>query len=273
MHIMDINKKIQGLKSIIREHAPLLIAYSGGVDSTLLAVLTRETIGAENMHCVLVDGPEVPRRAVTAAINQSEYLKIPLTVREGVTFSSDLQKTNPHDRCRHCKLGTYTVLKQIADDTDCKYIADGANASDLGEHRPGIEAFSSCGVIHPFIMAGITKQDIREIAYQMELPFWDKPSSACLYSRIPYGEEITYEKLRMIEKGEELLFDIGIRQARVRHHGAIARIEVLPEEMEKIIAHREQIHSFFKNIGFLYVTLDLKGYRSGSMDEVLNSSS
>ncbi|MGV8111181.1 ATP-dependent sacrificial sulfur transferase LarE [Methanospirillum sp.] len=273
MHNTDINKKILDLKRIIREHAPLLISYSGGVDSTLLAVLTRETIGAENMHCVLVDGPEVPRRAITAAINQSEYLKIPLTVREGVPFSTELQRTNPHDRCRHCKLGTYTVLRQIADEIGCKYIADGANASDLGEHRPGIEAFSSCGVIHPFIMAGITKQDIREIACQMELPFWDKPSSACLYSRIPYGEEITDEKLRMIEKGEELLCDIGIRQARVRHHGSIARIEVLPEEMEKIIAHREQIHSFFKNLGFSYITLDLKGYRSGSMDEVLGPSS
>jgi uncharacterized protein len=273
VHIMDINKKIQDLKSIIREHAPLLIAYSGGVDSTLLAVLTRETIGAENMHCVLVDGPEVPRRAVTAAINQSEYLKIPLTVREGVPFSRYIQKTNPHDRCRHCKLGTYTVLKQITDDTGCKYIADGANASDLGEHRPGIEAFSSCGVIHPFIMAGITKQDIREIAYQMELPFWDKPSSACLYSRIPYGEEITDEKLRMIEKGEELLSDIGIRQARVRHHGLIVRIEVLPEEMEKILIQKDTVHTFFQNLGFLYVTLDLKGYRSGSMDEVLKPSS
>lgn len=273
MHISDINKKIQDFKSIIREHAPILIAYSGGVDSTLLAVLTRETIGAEHMHCVLVDGPEVPRRAVKAAINQLEYMKIPLTVREGVPFSRDLQKTNPHDRCRYCKLGTYPILRQIADETGCKYIADGANASDLGEHRPGIEAFSSCGVIHPFIIAGITKQDIREIAKSMDLPFWDKPSSACLYSRIPYGEEITEEKLRMIEKGEDMLQDMGLRQTRVRHHGAIARIEVLPEEMEKIISHREQIHSFFKNMGFLYVTLDLKGYRSGSMDEVLELSS
>ncbi|NLW77582.1 MAG: ATP-dependent sacrificial sulfur transferase LarE [Methanomicrobiales archaeon] len=267
---MDIHNKIQDLKRIIGEHAPLLIAFSGGVDSTLLAVLARETIGAENMHCVLVDGPEVPRRALNDAKNLSAVFEFPLTIRGVTPFSSELKRTNPHDRCRYCKLGTYEILRDVTEKTGCKYIADGANASDLGEHRPGIDTFSSCGVIHPFIMAGITKQDIREIARIKGLSFWDKPSSACLYSRIPYGEEITDQKLEMIEKGEDMLHDIGIRQSRVRHHGSIARIEVLPEDMDKIISQKDNIHQFFKELGFLYITLDLKGYRPGSMDEVLD---
>jgi len=266
---MDIKDKLNEIKQIIREHSPLLIAYSGGIDSTLLAILARDTIGERKMLCVLVDGHEVPRRGLNQALDQAEQFEFPMKVVQGTPFSAAISQENPPDRCRYCKLGTFDLLKKEAETAGCRNIADGANVSDLGEHRPGIEAFSSCGVIHPFIMAGISKADIRVIAKEMKLPFWDKPSSACLYSRVPYGEEITDEKLRMIERGEELLFDIGISQARVRHHGPIARIEVLPGEMGIIITEKERINSFFTELGFSYVTLDLKGYRSGSMDEIL----
>ena len=266
---MDIRDTLSEIKQIIREHSPLLIAYSGGIDSTLLAILAHNSIGEQNMLCVLVNGPEVSGRGRKQAIEQAEQFGFPLKIVQGASFSATLREENPPDRCRYCKLGTFDLLKKEADASGCRFIADGANASDLGEHRPGIDAFSSCGVIHPFIMAGVSKADIRVIAKEMDLPFWNKPSSACLYSRIPYGEEITDEKLRMIEQGEDMLSDIGISQARVRHHGTIARIEVLPDEMGIIMQEREKIQSFFTELGFSYVTLDLKGYRSGSMDEIL----
>jgi len=273
VHVMDIHQKTERIITIIKEHAPLVISYSGGVDSTLLAVLARESVGADQIVCVFIDGAEVPRRAVSTAKTQAESLKLPLVIRQGIPLSYEVQQSNPHDRCKSCKLKTFPILREIGDEFGYKTIADGANASDVEEYRPGIDASSSCGIIHPFIMAGITKEDIRMIAFRMGYAFWNKPSSACLYSRIPYGEEITNEKLRMIEKGEELLQNRGIQQARVRHHGTIARIEVMPDDMETILLHREEISLFFKNLGFSYITLDLQGYRSGSMDEALHFSS
>lgn len=266
---MELHQKRTKLECIIRDNAPILIAYSGGVDSSLLAAISLEILGPEKVRCVLVDGPEVPRRGLTEAVANATSLDFPLEVIPGESLSADLKRINPHDRCRHCKMGTYQTLSEAAKRYGSVSVVDGANVSDLGEHRPGIEAFSSCGVIHPFIMAGITKADIREIARQKGLSFWDKPSSACLYSRIPYGDEITAEKLQMIEKGEEILADLGFTQARVRHHGNIARIEVLPDDIIGIINQRSQIDEQLRIIGFLYVTVDLRGYRSGSMDEVL----
>jgi pyridinium-3,5-biscarboxylic acid mononucleotide sulfurtransferase len=266
---MNLQEKVTILQEIIREHAPLLIAYSGGVDSALLAAITLETLGPDKMQCILVDGPELPRHGLQEARTTAEILGLPFEVVPGKPLADDLRRENPHDRCRHCKLGTFQVLAAATSKYSCSFIADGANASDLGEHRPGISAFSSCGVIHPFIMASITKGEIREIARMRELPFWDKPSSACLYSRIPYGDEITLLKLRMVEMAEDLLLGLGFRQVRVRHHGQIARIEILPGEFSKFLPNAEQIDKEFRRIGFSYVTLDLRGYRSGSMDEVL----
>jgi uncharacterized protein len=267
---MTIEKKLLVLQEIITKHSPLLIAYSGGVDSATLAVITRETIGPENMHCILVDGPELPRRGLEEALSTAKAFDLPLEVVTGESFSEDLKKQNPHDRCRHCKLGTFRILSEAASRHSCTTIADGANASDLGEHRPGISAFSSCGVIHPFILASITKGELREIARMKKLPFWDKPSSACLYSRIPYGDEITDTKLMMIEHAENILTTHGFIQVRVRHHGNIARIEILPDEFTKLVPVAKQIEEEIRKLGFSYVTLDLRGYRSGSMDEVLS---
>lgn len=270
-YIMELDEKIRSLKMILQDHSPLLIAYSGGVDSSLLSVMALEELGPGHMHAVLVEGPEVPRRSLEAAKKHAREIGFPLDIVQGLPFSPEIRRTNPHDRCKLCKLGTFEVLDDAANRHECRFIADGANASDLGEHRPGIEAFSSCGVIHPFIMAGISKQEIREIARRKNLSFWNKPSSACLYSRIPYGEEITGEKLHMIEEGENILADLGVSQGRVRHHGTIARIEILPDEFEKVISARSALLKGFETLGFRYIALDLRGYRPGSMDEVLLS--
>ncbi|MBN1167784.1 MAG: ATP-dependent sacrificial sulfur transferase LarE [Methanospirillaceae archaeon] len=264
---MDTEQKIKDLAAILHAHAPLLIAYSGGIDSSVLAALSREVLGTRGIQCVLLIGPELSERAYHTAREIAEELSLPFTTVPAVPLSEEIRKENPATRCRLCKLGNYPVLEYERIRYGCRFIADGANASDLLENRPGIDAFTSCGVIHPYIMAGITKDDIREIARKKGYSFWNLPSSACLYSRIPYGEEITDEKLLMIEKGEDILNDYGFCQARVRHHGTIARIEVLPAEMAEVLRLREKIEEKFHTLGFCYVTLDLKGYRSGSMDE------
>lgn len=264
-----MNDKLNNLIQILRESAPLLIAYSGGIDSALLAALAKEYAGSDQISCVLIDGPEVPRRAFHEAIKIAESLHLPLEVVTENLLSEIIMKNNPPDRCRHCKCGFFKILEQKAKEYGGHSIADGANASDLLEYRPGIDEMSACGVIHPFIMAGITKQDIRLIAREKGFSFWNKPSSACLYSRIPYGEEITSEKLRMIEQGEDALADLGITQGRVRHHGTIARIEVPLPEMNIVFTNREKVVELFRFIGFHYITLDLQGYRPGSMDEML----
>lgn len=268
--IADVTQyKIQKLIHILQDEAPLLIAYSGGVDSALLAALALEYAGPDSIQCILIDGPAFSRRAYHEAVRISEELSLPLTIVREELLSGPVMRANPSDRCRICKHSFCAILTAKSRQYQCKSIADGANASDLTEYRPGIDEMTSCGVIHPFIMAGVTKQVIRTISKEKGFSFWNKPSSACLFSRIPYGEEITWEKLRMIEEGEEVLENIGILQGRVRHHGTIARIEVLPDNMNQVLSHKEIILSKFQEIGFRYITLDLQGYRPGSMDEIL----
>jgi len=178
-------------------------------------------------------------------------------------------RKNPANRCYFCKRISATYLKQRAAGLGLACIADGMHVSDLGEHRPGLAASTEEGIIHPFIESGITKQDIRNIARDSGITVWQKPSAACLSSRIPYGEEITEEKLRKIEDAEEFLTLLGFGQLRVRLHGDIARIEVHKEDMGKILDIQDVLVQKFKSIGIPYITLDLEGYRSGSMDEIV----
>jgi pyridinium-3,5-biscarboxylic acid mononucleotide sulfurtransferase len=265
---MDISAKRELVTQNIAGKGSILVAFSGGVDSSLLAVLASDALGAK-CRCVLLDSPVVPRAAIADAeeIARRHDLRleiIPLCVMDDASF-----RANPADRCYWCRKRSATVLKSRADELGFACVADGMNFSDTKEYRPGLAATMEEGIWHPFIEAGITKEEIRRIAREMDLEFWDKPSAACLSSRIPYGDEITPEKLRMVEEAETFLHGAGFSQVRVRVHGNVARIELPIGEMHRILSIHRDVTTALKSIGFSYVTLDIEGFRSGSMDEVL----
>ena len=265
---MNTIEKTQVLKETIAARGSMLVAFSGGVDSTLLAMLVKEVLG-NNTACVLLDSPVVPRSSAEQARRIAQELGLDLDVIPVPLMEHEEFRKNPAHRCYICKKISAEYLRHRAEERGLASIADGMNVSDTGEHRPGLTASTEEGIIHPFIECGITKPEIREIARTYGLSVWQKPSAACLSSRIPYGEEITREKLRIIEEAEAFLAGQGFGQLRVRLHGTIARIEVVKEEMGKILDMQPVVAKKLKSMGFSYVTLDLEGFRSGSMDEVL----
>jgi uncharacterized protein len=244
----------------------IIIAYSGGVDSSLLAAIAQEELG-ERARAILLDSPLLPRRQFREALDRASALGIPLTIIPFPILEDPGFRQNRRDRCYRCKKLACRLLRDAARDSDTGTIADGVNMSDLGEFRPGLRACEEEGISHPFVECEISKKDIREIARSRDLPFWNCPSSACLASRIPYGEEITPGRVRTIETGEDLIHSFGISQVRLRSHGDLARIEVLPGEFSLLLRFREDIADGLTAAGYRYITLDLEGFRSGSMDE------
>lgn len=265
---MTISEKYNDLKEYLFSLESVAVAFSGGVDSTLLLKVAHDVLG-DKAVAITAFSSLFPHRDFMEASKFCADNKIPLIMCPINSLEIDGIKENPVNRCYLCKKDLFTRLLIRAKENNLAYVVEGSNVDDLSDFRPGMKALDELGIQSPLRKAGFTKAEIRELSKTLGLPTWNKPSFACLASRFVYGEPITKEKLKMVEDAEQLLMDLGFRQFRVRIHGKIARIEVMPEDFAKIIEEntRIKIHETLKNFGFSYVTLDLKGYRTGSMNE------
>ena len=262
-----LTTKLRDLETAIARRGSMLGMYSGGVDSTLLAVVAHRILGRK-FRCALLDSPLIPRREVQDALEQANREGFSCRTIHFPILADEVFRAHPVNRCYLCRKHASALLRGEANHTGMEWIADGLTTSDLGTHRPGIKAADEAGIIHPFIEAAISKDDVRGIAKMLGLGVWNKPSAACLASRIPYGDRLDEPKLGIIERAEDILHQMGFPQVRVRLHGPVMRIEVPMEELEKILAMRSVLVEKLKQGGGTFITLDLEGFRSGSMDEV-----
>ncbi len=266
-------EKWSRLLSSLRGMQLAVVAFSGGVDSSLLLSAAAEAMGP-NLIAVTARSETYPPGEIEIACEVARSLGVRHRVLSTDELANEDFARNPPDRCYFCKQELFAELKRIADQEGIAFVLDGTNADDLADHRPGRKAAAEAGVRSPLAEAGLTKSEIRELARERKIPVWDKPSLACLSSRIPYGTRITPDILRTVHEAEKVLHAAGFRQVRVRHHGDTARIELEREEFAKLVGNGklEGITRSFKGLGFTYVTLDLEGYRTGSMNESLKKS-
>ena len=263
-------KKYEELKDYLKSLESVAVSFSSGVDSTFLLYASKEALG-DRVLAVTATSSSFPVRELEEA---KEFCK-DQNIRQVIVVSEELKiegfSHNPKNRCYLCKRELFEKIRDIADKEGFKEVAEGSNLDDNGDYRPGLIAVAELNVKSPLREIGFSKEEIRILSKYLSLPTWNKQSFACLSSRFPYGEEITEKKLMMVDKAEQYLLDLGFHQLRVRIHGNIARIELLPEEFSKFMEEkiREDVYSKLKEIGFTYVTLDVKGYRTGSMNETL----
>jgi uncharacterized protein len=262
--------KREALDTKLRGLGKLLVAYSGGVDSAFLAWAAHEALG-EKMLAVLADSPSLARAHLADALAFAEEQRVPLEIIATEELERPEYARNDAARCFHCKDELFTVLEALRRERGFDAVAYGVNLDDLGDFRPGQDAARQHGIATPLVDAGLTKAEIRELARRNGLRVWEKPASACLSSRIEYGRPVTREALAQVEQGEDALRALGFRQFRVRHHGETVRIEIAQEEMARALTAQmaAEFTRVFKGLGFTYVTLDLEGYRTGSMNAVL----
>jgi pyridinium-3,5-biscarboxylic acid mononucleotide sulfurtransferase len=263
-------QKREELRRRLQSYQKLLIAYSGGIDSAYLAWEARQVLGA-NILAVIADSPSLARAQLKDAVAFAQEQEIPLEILATSEMDRPDYVRNDGQRCFHCKDELFTVMEKFATDRGFGTIAYGVNLDDQGDFRPGQNAARQHGVAAPLLDAKLSKQDIRQLAQDAGLRVWDKPASACLSSRIEYGRPVTREALAAVEAGEDALRALGFRQFRVRHHGQIARIEISREELPRALSPElaSEFVRIFKALGFTYVTLDLEGFRSGSMNALL----
>lgn len=262
-----LDEKLARMEEIFRELGAVLVAYSGGIDSTLLLKVAHDTLGDQAVG-VLSASESIPSEEVRDALAVTDALGLPVITTYTTELADPNYAANPTNRCYFCKTALFDELEAIAAREGIPHLVYGANMDDLGDHRPGAVAARERGVRAPLQEAGMTKPDIREAARRLGVPNWDKPAMACLSSRVPYGTAIDAAVLQQIWRAEQFLREQGFRQCRVRHHGDVARIEVPAESLLRLVEPdlRAAIARHFKTIGYTYVTLDLEGFRSGSMN-------